>query len=117
MRAAATVLASSLQATVSTSTNAASGTTRSSRKRIRSETETKVLSSASGPEEPLRVKRKKKVIPLEDYPKRSVSEWKVGAHVSAAGGVENAILNAASIGYVCSLSEIWTIISERKCFL
>lgn len=26
--------------------------------------------------------------------------WKVGAHVSSAGGVENAVLNAAAIGYV-----------------
>ncbi|KAF8585172.1 AP endonuclease [Ramaria rubella] len=34
----------------------------------------------------------------EDYPKRAQIEWKVGAHVSAAGGVENAIINAASIG-------------------
>jgi AP endonuclease-1 len=37
---------------------------------------------------------------VEDYPKRIESEWKLGAHVSAAGGVENAILNAASVGYV-----------------
>ncbi|EIM89548.1 AP endonuclease [Stereum hirsutum FP-91666 SS1] len=34
----------------------------------------------------------------EDYPRRVNSPWKVGAHVSAAGGVENAILNAARIG-------------------
>ncbi|KAG5637637.1 hypothetical protein H0H81_003862 [Sphagnurus paluster] len=33
-----------------------------------------------------------------DLPKRISSAWKVGAHVSAAGGVENAILNAAKIG-------------------
>jgi AP endonuclease-1 len=38
------------------------------------------------------------VLPIEKYPKRVVSDWKVGAHVSVAGGVENAILNAASIG-------------------
>ena len=25
--------------------------------------------------------------------------WKIGAHVSSAGGVENAIVNASSIGY------------------
>lgn len=31
---------------------------------------------------------------------RSSSLWKVGAHVSAAGGIENAIINAAAIGYV-----------------
>jgi hypothetical protein len=28
------------------------------------------------------------------------SPWKVGAHVSSAGGVENAVTNAASIGSV-----------------
>lgn len=31
---------------------------------------------------------------------RISSPWKVGAHVSAAGGVENAVVNAAMIGYV-----------------
>jgi len=39
-------------------------------------------------------------LPFDAYPKRVDSEWKVGAHVSAQGGVENAILNAASIGCV-----------------
>jgi AP endonuclease 1 len=29
---------------------------------------------------------------------RQTNEWKFGAHVSAAGGVENAIINAAKIG-------------------
>ncbi|KAF8507294.1 AP endonuclease [Hysterangium stoloniferum] len=33
----------------------------------------------------------------EDYSPRKESDWKVGAHVSAAGGVENSILNAAAI--------------------
>lgn len=37
---------------------------------------------------------------VSDFPQRSSSLWKIGPHVSAAGGVENAILNAASIGYV-----------------
>ncbi|KAI6043388.1 xylose isomerase-like protein [Pisolithus marmoratus] len=32
------------------------------------------------------------------FPTRVSSPWKVGPHVSAAGGVENAILNAARIG-------------------
>jgi hypothetical protein len=32
------------------------------------------------------------------YGDRPSSLWKVGAHVSAAGGVENAIINAAAIG-------------------
>jgi hypothetical protein len=46
-------------------------------------------------------KSKQKDAPLaEDYPDRVRMDWKVGAHVSAAGGVENAILNAASIGFV-----------------
>lgn len=35
----------------------------------------------------------------EDYRQRVSSPWKIGAHVSAAGGVENAIQNAASLGY------------------
>jgi len=35
-------------------------------------------------------------------PERQVSLWKVGAHVSSAGGVENAVVNAAKIGCVCS---------------
>jgi AP endonuclease-1 len=34
----------------------------------------------------------------EDYRVRVSSPWKVGAHVSAAGGVENAIQNAAELG-------------------
>ncbi|KAG8856064.1 hypothetical protein FRB96_006631 [Tulasnella sp. 330] len=35
---------------------------------------------------------------LEDYQPRVQNEWKIGAHVSAAGGLENAVRNAASIG-------------------
>jgi len=34
----------------------------------------------------------------EDYRARISSPWKVGVHVSAAGGVENAIQNAAELG-------------------
>ncbi|KAF5388826.1 hypothetical protein D9757_005626 [Collybiopsis confluens] len=34
----------------------------------------------------------------EPVPHRASNPWKVGAHVSAAGGVENAILNASKIG-------------------
>lgn len=33
-----------------------------------------------------------------DYRPRVSSPWKVGAHVSAAGGVENAVQNAADVG-------------------
>jgi AP endonuclease 1 len=36
----------------------------------------------------------------KDYPPRKSCEWKVGAHISAAGGIENAIANAANIGSV-----------------
>lgn len=34
-----------------------------------------------------------------DYPPRESKGWKIGAHISAAGGVEAAIANAAKIGY------------------
>ncbi|GJE97725.1 AP endonuclease [Phanerochaete sordida] len=34
----------------------------------------------------------------EDFPKRPDLPWKIGPHVSAAGGVQNAVLNAASLG-------------------
>ncbi|KAI0028474.1 xylose isomerase-like protein, partial [Vararia minispora EC-137] len=33
-----------------------------------------------------------------DFAPRAQTAWKIGAHVSAAGGVENAIVNAAKIG-------------------
>ncbi|KAJ7494297.1 xylose isomerase-like protein [Mycena galericulata] len=39
----------------------------------------------------------KAAAPLQ-YGQRPESLWKVGAHVSAAGGIENAIINAAAIG-------------------
>jgi AP endonuclease-1 len=35
-----------------------------------------------------------------DFPPRSDLEWKIGAHISAAGGVEESIINAAKIGFV-----------------
>lgn len=53
------------------------------------------------------VKKRKKVVEEPapaDYPKRVECDWKIGAHISAAGGVENAILNAADIGCVFLLS-------------
>ncbi|KAG8847652.1 hypothetical protein FRB91_011547 [Serendipita sp. 411] len=34
----------------------------------------------------------------DDFPPRASREWKVGAHISAAGGIEQAIPNAAKIG-------------------
>ena len=47
-------------------------------------------------------KRRRKEPPSEpkpgDYMTRFASDWKVGPHVSAAGGVENSVVNAASVG-------------------
>ncbi|KAI0371429.1 AP endonuclease, partial [Pilatotrama ljubarskyi] len=34
----------------------------------------------------------------DDFAPRAQSSWKIGPHVSSAGGVENAIINAASVG-------------------
>ncbi|OSC97930.1 AP endonuclease [Trametes coccinea BRFM310] len=34
----------------------------------------------------------------EDFVVRASNTWKIGPHVSAAGGIENAIINAASVG-------------------
>jgi len=55
---------------------------------------------ASTKESPHRKKRTKtKDKPLtEDFPVRVSGSWKIGAHVSAAGGVENAVRNAAMVG-------------------
>lgn len=36
---------------------------------------------------------------LVDFPSRTTTPWKIGPHVSSAGGVENAIANAASVGW------------------
>jgi AP endonuclease-1 len=48
---------------------------------------------------PARKKKATKEEPRPDeYRRRVASSWKVGAHVSAAGGVENAVQNAAAIG-------------------
>lgn len=44
--------------------------------------------------------RAKKTSGTETFLPRVNSRWKVGAHVSAAGGIENAVINAASIGFV-----------------
>ncbi|KAG2135187.1 xylose isomerase-like protein [Suillus bovinus] len=51
--------------------------------------------------EPTRRKKRTKTEdkPLtEEFPVRISSPWKIGAHVSAAGGVENAVQNAAMVG-------------------
>ncbi|KAJ7684281.1 xylose isomerase-like protein [Mycena polygramma] len=47
---------------------------------------------------PAKTKGKSKIVDPPQYGERPTSLWKVGAHVSAAGGIENAIINAASIG-------------------
>lgn len=39
----------------------------------------------------------------EDFPPRKGGNWKVGAHISGAGGIENAVVNAAKIGSAFSL--------------
>jgi AP endonuclease-1 len=39
------------------------------------------------------------VAKIDDFLSRIDTPWKIGAHVSSAGGVENAVRNAARIGY------------------
>jgi len=47
---------------------------------------------------------KEHVIPRPaDFAPRVASAWKVGAHVSAAGGVENTVVNAARVRCVLCL--------------
>lgn len=63
------------------------------------------ITSASKAESSKKTVRRKKVKEVvepdpADYPSRVETPWKIGAHVSAAGGVENAIINAAEIGQV-----------------
>lgn len=59
-------------------------------------------SSASSSRQKQKRPRKAKAKPEEpkpeDFPCRTKSLWKVGVHVSAAGGVENAVPNAAKLG-------------------
>ena len=43
------------------------------------------------------------------FPKRADSLWKVGAHVSAGGGVENTVTNAVSIG---SVTQRWSLLYQ-----
>ncbi|OCH92250.1 hypothetical protein OBBRIDRAFT_466006 [Obba rivulosa] len=53
-------------------------------------------------------RRKKADLPEpkpEDFLPRPLSFWKLGPHVSSAGGVENAIVNAASVGHNVSGSQ------------
>jgi AP endonuclease 1 len=95
----------------SNGTNTVSARTSKKRKRSTSLSSLSTLSSVethniteSSPKPPVPVvpKRKGKAKAVEepkpeDYPKRVENEWKLGAHVSSAGGVENAVLNAASV--------------------
>ncbi|OBZ69274.1 putative endonuclease 4 [Grifola frondosa] len=50
-----------------------------------------------------KVPKRKKIHEIEptpeDFAPRVSNAWKIGPHVSSAGGVENSIINAASIGY------------------
>ena len=84
-------------------------TTRQPRKRARnaSEYSSELTDLPDEPDKhaPLKVKKARKKAgaveyTVDDFPKRSQSLWRIGPHVSAAGGVENSVLNAASIGYV-----------------
>ncbi|KDR69206.1 hypothetical protein GALMADRAFT_104145 [Galerina marginata CBS 339.88] len=52
----------------------------------------------SKPNEKRKKKAKNAAVDTDDFLPRVDSPWKVGAHVSAAGGVENAVANAAAIG-------------------
>jgi AP endonuclease 1 len=64
------------------------------------ETSAEVVVEHSNPDKKIRktTGRTKSEPKPEDYRVRVTSPWKVGAHVSAAGGVENAIQNAAELG-------------------
>ena len=62
-------------------------------------TEDEVLAEQSPAKNKRKTKGRAKDEPKpEDYRPRVSSLWKVGAHVSAAGGVENAVQNAAELG-------------------
>ena len=82
-------------------------------------------SNDAGPSTPspdtTKPKRKKQPVKVEeldpaDFP-RSKNEWKFGAHVSSAGGVENVVYNAARIGcapvlpfiLICNLTVIASV--------
>ena len=75
------------------------------RARIARAVENNDAEDAEGPQKKKKTARKKKQISeptLGDFPARMTNRWKIGPHVSSAGGVENAIVNAASVGYVIS---------------
>ena len=76
------------------------------RARIARAAENKDAEDEEGPHKKKKTARKKKQIKQiteptpGDFPARMTNRWKIGPHVSSAGGVENAIVNAASVGYV-----------------
>lgn len=57
-------------------------------------------SSRQEPKRPRKAKAKQEEPKPEDFLARVESLWKIGVHVSAAGGVENAVPNAAKLGLV-----------------
>lgn len=60
-------------------------------------------------QKPKKARKKKDVDPQPVLPRLN-SPWKVGAHVSSSGGVENAVTNAAAIGYVLYFDPICTFV-------
>jgi len=65
------------------------------------ESQATLVEEPSAPAKAPKGGRKKKVAAEPspaDYPSRTSRDWKVGAHISAAGGIENAVVNAAKIG-------------------
>lgn len=59
-----------------------------------------------------RKKAKKEEVDPAALPTRSQSALRIGAHVSAAGGVDQACVNAASIGYV--MLQLLTLFTTRR---
>ncbi|KAG8910360.1 hypothetical protein FRC01_006380, partial [Tulasnella sp. 417] len=53
---------------------------------------------ASAPRKTRKAKETPAEPSLNDFAPRAKNDWKIGAHVSGAGGLENAVTNAASIG-------------------
>lgn len=69
----------------------------SRRRKVASADESEHGTSAKIPAQKKRKKTQDEPL-TEDFPVRVSSPWKVGAHVSAAGGVESAVRNAAMVG-------------------
>ena len=75
--------------------------TKKPRKAVSSKRQVRVGVASNGEEE----EEEESDHDLSLYPTRTDLPWKFGPHVSAAGGVENAVVNAASIGYVSRCQE------------